>query len=69
MSQRQRRRPVAQDDPDYLTVVGAASAAGVHVSTVYRWLRSGDLPSEERRGVTIVSRAALAEFQRQFLAG
>lgn len=62
-----RKRRVGSSSSDVLTVAQVAQETGVHPSTVYRWIQSGDLASREVKGVKVVSRAALRKFQREFL--
>lgn len=63
----QRKRRVQRGSSDKLTVSEVANKVGVHPATVSRWIRSGDLRSTSEKGITVVTRAALKKFEREFL--
>lgn len=62
-----KKRRVGRNTGGLLTVADIARESGVHPSTVYRWIQSGDLISREVNGVIVVSRAAFDKFRRAFL--
>lgn len=62
-----RKRRVGRNASDKLAVADVARQMGVHVSTVYRWIASGDLACSEERGLKIITKTALAKFKKDFL--
>lgn len=46
-----------------ISLSSAAERLGVHYMTAYRYVRTGALPAEQRRGHWYIGEAALAEFQ------